>query len=173
MELPAPLPAAQSTFVHGPASAWQEAWAQYVAGAHQGDVWTPESWDKPLTLKEIRGLRAFVGQQPVGRAKFVALPHADTLTREVANSLLKLLEEPPPNLFILMFGVTDRMLVTIRSRVQVISLKGEAGSETPLATFYANLNPLAQPELAKRFLYYAPLLHTTVQTDILLDAFSS
>jgi DNA polymerase-3 subunit delta' len=56
-----------------------------------------------------------------GRARIFIIEEADTMTREAQNSLLKTLEEPPANTFlILLTSKADRLLPTIRSRCQLI-----------------------------------------------------
>ncbi|MDZ4821805.1 MAG: DNA polymerase III subunit delta' [Planctomycetota bacterium] len=58
----------------------------------------------------------------LGGRKVALINDADYLNRaEVANSLLKTLEEPPPNSLIILIGTSaDKQLVTIRSRSQTI-----------------------------------------------------
>src|SRR4051812_635665 len=117
------LPAlASSTFIVTPASAWPSIWEEYSSTVHPSDTWAPEDWSKPLALKEIRAVQHFASQGAVGNGRLIALPCADQLTRETANALLKLLEEPPAGVSTLLFGETDRMLATIRSRVRIVEI---------------------------------------------------
>lgn len=167
-----PLHAA-STFLVTPAANWPELWERIVADVHPSDRWSPEDWSKSLAIKDIRTVQQFAGQGAVGKGRVVALPHADQFTRETANALLKLLEEPPAGLSLVLFGETDRMLATVRSRVQVVPVASELVSEKRLTQFYQQLNALQKPELTRRFLYYAPLFHATLQTDAVLDSFQS
>ncbi len=61
-------------------------------------------------------LKAFCG----GR-KVAIIDDADHLSKESANCLLKMLEEPPPKSIIILIGTSaDRQLPTIRSRSQII-----------------------------------------------------
>jgi len=115
----------------------------------------------------------FASQTAVGGSRMIAIPCADQLTRETANALLKLLEEPPVGVSILLFAETDRMLATIRSRVQVLFLDSNVLSEQRMIRFYQDLDSLRDPSKTRKFLYYAPLLHNTIQTDIVFDAFQS
>ncbi len=169
-ELP---PLAASNAIITTASAWPAVWEVYTKDIHPSDRIAPEEWGKPLALKEIRQLQYVAGQQAVGSGRMFAIPCADQLSRETANALLKLLEEPPAGVTFVLFAETDRMLPTIRSRVRVIPLASEQVSEQRLLQFYSELNPLQEPEKTRRFLYYAPLFHGTLQTDTVLDAFTS
>jgi DNA polymerase III subunit delta' len=59
----------------------------------------------------------------IGRRRVYILERADTLNEAAANSLLKVLEEPPPYaLFILLAPHAARMLPTILSRSQLVRL---------------------------------------------------
>lgn len=63
-----------------------------------------------------------VGHTPVrGKSKVFVIREADRMTTQAQNALLKTLEEPPPNTFIiLLVAYTDRLLPTTLSRCQVI-----------------------------------------------------
>lgn len=140
---------------------------------HPSDHWAPEDWDKPPSVADVRQLRAFTAQQAVGQGRVVAIPNADLLTREVGNALLKLLEEPPAGVRLALFGETDRMLATVRSRVQLRRIAGSGGAGNTaserLVRAYQNLAAFRHPAQTKKLLYLAPLLHSTVQTDTVLD----
>jgi DNA polymerase-3 subunit delta' len=59
----------------------------------------------------------------IGRRRVYILERADTLTESAANSLLKVLEEPPPYaLFVLLAPHPARVLPTIVSRCQMVRL---------------------------------------------------
>ena len=80
--------------------------------------------------------------------KVCVIDAADRMTVEAANSLLKLLEEPPPNwMFILVASRLERLLPTILSRV--IQLRFD---QIPLALTQEALNRLGleRPELLAR-----------------------
>jgi DNA polymerase-3 subunit gamma/tau len=71
-------------------------------------------------IDDIREIRERVVLQPVeGRYKVYILDEAHQLTKEAFNSLLKLIEEPPPHL-VFIFCTTEllKMLETVRSRCQ-------------------------------------------------------
>jgi DNA polymerase III delta prime subunit len=164
-------PLAASNVIVTPASAWPLIWESYASTVHASDRIAPEEWAKPMALKEIRNLQYTTGQQAVGKGRMIAIPCADQLSRETANALLKLLEEPPAGITFILFAETDRLLTTIRSRVRSIAIPSDAISSQRLIQYYHHLNALLEPEKTRRFLYYAPLFHGTLQSDIVLDAF--
>ncbi|MDZ7611395.1 MAG: hypothetical protein U5L10_01405 [Candidatus Moranbacteria bacterium] len=54
--------------------------------------------------------------------KFFVITHADKMTGEASNSLLKIMEEPPKDcLFLLVTAFEDRLLDTIRSRCSKVN----------------------------------------------------
>ncbi|HLK59897.1 MAG TPA: hypothetical protein VKU00_25270 [Chthonomonadaceae bacterium] len=60
----------------------------------------------------------------IGRRRVYIIERADTLTESAANSLLKVLEEPPPYvLFVLLAPQAARVLPTIVSRSQILRLR--------------------------------------------------
>ncbi len=60
----------------------------------------------------------------IGKRRVYIIERADTLTESAANSLLKVLEEPPPYaLFVLLTPQASRMLPTIISRSQILRLQ--------------------------------------------------
>lgn len=80
-----------------------------------------------LVIDVIRHfLLAQVGQRPArGRAKVFVISEADRLNTESQNSMLKTLEEPPGDSYIILITRSvDRLLPTIRSRCQAIPFRG-------------------------------------------------
>ncbi len=75
-----------------------------------------------LKIDQIRGLKKTLNYAPFeSRVRIVILEEVQTMRREAGNSLLKLLEEPPPdNLLILISNSLDALLGTIVSRCHVI-----------------------------------------------------
>jgi DNA polymerase III subunit delta' len=60
----------------------------------------------------------------MGGRKVALIDDADYLNEEGANSLLKTLEEPPPNSLLILVGTSaDKQLPTIRSRSQIIRFR--------------------------------------------------
>jgi DNA polymerase-3 subunit delta' len=59
-----------------------------------------------------------------GRRTIIVITGIETMRREAANTFLKLLEEPPPNLmFLLTANNTDQLLPTILSRCSLLPMK--------------------------------------------------
>lgn len=77
-----------------------------------------------ITIDQVRALDEFlhVGTHRLGQ-RVVLIHPAEAMNRATANSLLKSLEEPVANtLFILVSNEYDRLLPTIRSRCQLVSV---------------------------------------------------
>jgi len=75
----------------------------------------------PVTtpIDQIRNISKWAHRTSTGKAKIVILEKADTLLDSAANSLLKILEEPPAHVtFILTTDRKGSIIQTIRSRVR-------------------------------------------------------
>ncbi|MDX9872471.1 MAG: DNA polymerase III subunit delta' [Clostridia bacterium] len=73
-------------------------------------------------IREVQEKASFKHYE--GAYKVIILDEADKLTAEAANSLLKILEEPPvQTVFILLAEELSRLPVTVASRCQVIPFK--------------------------------------------------
>ncbi len=75
-----------------------------------------------LKIEQIRDLKREAGYKLFeGKKKVWIIEGADKLTPEAANSLLKILEEPPPDVvFILISETEEKLLPTILSRCEII-----------------------------------------------------
>jgi len=96
-----------------------------VAQSH-GDLWTVGGEkESEIGVDLIRGLNSFLNQTAAeGGWRVVIIDGADRLNRNAANALLKRLEEPPlKTVFFLTTPIPARLLPTIRSRCQLLSLK--------------------------------------------------
>ena len=61
----------------------------------------------------------------LGRSRVVLVERADRFGEEAANALLKILEEPPPDVFFLLVTARPQLLLsTIRSRSQEVRFSG-------------------------------------------------
>lgn len=80
----------------------------------------PAKAGKQIAVDQIRDLIQFYAlTTQYGRYKIVILNPAEAMNRHSANSLLKLLEEPPPNTLIMLVSHQPmHLLATIRSRCQ-------------------------------------------------------
>ena len=78
-----------------------------------------EGFNRDIRLRPFRGSR-----------KVAILHDADDLNEEGANSLLKTLEEPPPDVAIFLLGTNEqRQLPTIRSRCRIVRLRPPVGDQ--------------------------------------------
>lgn len=79
---------------------------------------------KQITIGQIRELQQTAALLPYeGRARVFIIDGAEHLNEDSANCLLKTLEEPPPQVFIILLTLNDGMLLpTIVSRCQRIEL---------------------------------------------------
>jgi DNA polymerase-3 subunit delta' len=89
------------------------------------EVTAEEGKKKPsqqITIDQVRELEEFLGVgSHRGGLSIVLVNPAEAMNRNAANSILKTLEEPPPNtLFLLVSSDPSRLLPTIRSRCQAI-----------------------------------------------------
>lgn len=78
----------------------------------------PAEAGKPVAVDQVRALGEFVHLRPhIAPCKVVVLTPAEAMNVNAANSLLKVLEEPPPqNTLILVSHNIARLPVTVRSR---------------------------------------------------------
>jgi DNA polymerase-3 subunit delta' len=92
------------------------------AGTHP-DVVTVSIEDEATQIKiaQIRHILGFLELRPLeGRNKVFIIDPANQLNTEAANALLKGLEEPPENSFLILIAVNvQELLFTVRSRCQV------------------------------------------------------
>lgn len=81
----------------------------------------PTDQSRYIRIHQVRALGTFVMESPqVARRKVVVLERADQLHLNAANALLKTLEEPPADTFLLVLQREGQpVLPTIRSRCQV------------------------------------------------------
>lgn len=91
-----------------------------------------------LTVDEMRRLNAFLARHAgAGGWRVVIVDAADDMNANAANALLKLLEEPPQNVLLLLVAhAPAKLLPTIRSRCRVLRLRP--------------LNPDAVTEIVRR-----------------------
>lgn len=87
---------------------------------------------KEITVDKIRKIADFMNQTAaISKNKFILIDSACELNRSSSNALLKILEEPHPNNFlILICHNLNRILPTIKSRCQIHKI-----SDLPLENF--------------------------------------
>lgn len=75
-----------------------------------------------IKIEQAHEIRDFLSYQMLGKARIVIIDSAEKLNPQAANSLLKLIEEPPEGTtFFLMAPTARHVLSTIRSRSQSVS----------------------------------------------------
>jgi DNA polymerase III subunit delta' len=74
-----------------------------------------------IKIEQVRMLKDFARLKLVTQARVAIIDDAHMMTPQAANSLLKILEEPPPaTYFILVSGQEAALLPTLRSRCQTV-----------------------------------------------------
>jgi DNA polymerase-3 subunit delta' len=88
-------------------------------------------WANPtISIDRIRELRHISTLKPLEGLRVVVVAEADKMTQEAANSLLKILEEPPPAMhLILTTNKLNALLPTIVSRCQEIRFESLPDAE--------------------------------------------
>ncbi|MCL2547331.1 MAG: hypothetical protein FWE06_09175 [Oscillospiraceae bacterium] len=95
---------------------------------------------KDITVDLVRAWRQTAHYLPNEAAQHVfIMPHADRMNQAAQNALLSLLEEPPtPCLFLLLCRSQDALLPTVRSRLQITTMRSrELGIQNEAATVWA------------------------------------
>lgn len=89
-----------------------------VEGGNHPDVLLVEPEGGSLKIDQMRWLQQEAALRPyAGRYRVFILEGAEALTDQAANSLLKLLEEPPPSAVLILLAVApERLLPTVLSR---------------------------------------------------------
>lgn len=84
----------------------------------------PEDGSRQIRIDTVRKLNEFLNQTPqISRCQVVILHPAEVLNVNAANALLKTLEEPPGESFIILEAErTGAVMPTIRSRCQMVAL---------------------------------------------------
>jgi DNA polymerase-3 subunit delta' len=100
------------------------------------------SVDQIRAIGEVLALKAYAGG-----AKVVIIEPADAMTVQAANSLLKTLEEPAADTFLLLVSHRpERLPATVRSRCQQLAVAPPASGE--LAAWLGNPEPAELNDLA-------------------------
>lgn len=97
----------------------------FAAKAHPDFMLIETAEDKQVvTVEQIRGLNRFLElSRSYSPNRVAVILNADTMNANAANSLLKSLEEPADNSYILLFTANmARILPTVRSRCQPLRL---------------------------------------------------
>ena len=83
-----------------------------------------EAEKKEITVDKIRKIADFSNQtSAISANKFILIDSACELNKSASNALLKILEEPRPNNFLILISHNlNRVLPTIRSRCQIVKI---------------------------------------------------
>ncbi len=100
-------------------------------GGHPGLAVVERAWDDKnkrlrgeIVVDDVRALHGFFGMTADAPWRIAIIDSADDMNRQAANALLKMLEEPPKrSILILLAHAPGRLLPTIRSRCQTLSLR--------------------------------------------------
>lgn len=84
-----------------------------------------------ITVKTVRVFLHDAYLSPSGENRLAIIRRAEHLNLASANALLKILEEPPPHLTLILTSATDSILPTIKSRCRVLKAIGEAQANNP------------------------------------------
>jgi len=101
--------------------------------------------EKSIKVEAVRELRELAFANPVSAVRRVfVIMDADKMTPQAQNALLKLFEEPPPHLIIILTAASaDSLLSTVRSRAAELRMGPMSVSET--ADFLRRKNPKTDP----------------------------
>lgn len=83
-----------------------------------------------IKVESAQQILQFLNLQRLGRARVVIVDGAQLLNPQAGNSLLKIIEEPPPQtFFIFLLAELSQLMPTLRSRMQVIRFSPLSESE--------------------------------------------
>lgn len=123
-----------------------------------------------ITVDHARALNAFLALTPhIAERRVSIIEAADQLNRSAANALLKTLEEPPAESFVVLVShAPARLLPTIRSRCQQIPLHKPSRSE---ALGYLKARGVDEADAALKIAHGTPLRAEGLPKDALNTAF--
>lgn len=75
-----------------------------------------------IKIDDVRALLHQVNLSPHGSCRIAIIYNAEKLNQSSGNILLKILEEPPKNLTIVLVSATDDVLLTIKSRCRILKI---------------------------------------------------
>lgn len=101
----------------------------------------PDEGKKIISIDQIRSLKSFMLLTSLkGKGKVAIINPADAMNKAAANSLLKILEEPPQDTLIILISESNNNLPkTIISRVQIIEVNNPTREET--LNWLRDINP--------------------------------
>jgi DNA polymerase III subunit delta' len=112
-----------------------------AAIAHPDLRWiVPEGAGEQIGIDAVRAVADFIVRTPqIAPRKVAVITNADALNPHAANALLKTLEEPPPNSYLVLVSDSLRdLLPTLRSRCRLLAVRPPADT-TALAWIRAQM----------------------------------
>jgi DNA polymerase-3 subunit delta' len=96
-----------------------------ITSRNHPDVISVQPQNNRIRIAQIRELHGILAMKPYeARSRFVIISDAHTMNAEAANSLLKVLEEPPPQTFLILTAHhLHDLLPTITSRCQHVRFR--------------------------------------------------
>ncbi len=90
--------------------------------------------DESISIDQIREIKRFtklkIASENTAQKRVIAVSNADKMTIEAQNALLKILEEPPDNTYIVLSSCNiDKLLSTIKSRALTVDIKPPSKQE--------------------------------------------
>lgn len=112
----------------------------FQKGYHPDLMIVSQNENKNISIDKIKTIQDFLAKKPLlGKSKFVIIDDAERMRQDAQNRLLKTLEEPPKNSFlILITSFPQLILKTILSRCQKIYFS--APSRDEIVNFLKNRN---------------------------------
>ena len=100
----------------------------------------PDEGKEIISIHQIRALKSFMLLTSLkGKGKVAIINPAHAMNRAAANSLLKILEEPPQNTLIILITEANNLPKTIISRVQIIEINRPTREEA--LNWLSSINP--------------------------------
>ncbi len=88
------------------------------------DLFVMEKPDSSIKIAEVRRLKEWLTLKPyMADCRVAVIAEAHMMTLEAANALLKLLEEPSPNIFLILTASQETLPATVVSRCQILKFR--------------------------------------------------
>jgi DNA polymerase-3 subunit delta' len=114
---------------------------------------------KDIPVEAVRDLKSWIALRPLGAYKAVIIDDVERLGDEAANTLLKVLEEPPAYAkFFLVTGTPGRVMPTVASRCERVDFQTPPGRQLPPLTPEARDLAAALKGTAAQKIGYAKIL---------------
>ncbi len=106
----------------------------------------------PIKIDQIRKLNHWVSIKPYSSIyKLIVIKNFESVTTDAANTLLKMIEEPPQDtIFILKSEKIEKSILTIQSRCQIVK---ENFIEEEIVDDYLSVEELSKKSVQEKFSY--------------------